>query len=373
MSPVHIDEVDPITRQRALEQIGETDGGTNALAILEDNNHSSTYSPAEMRARSIISRMASLCDKLKTLEDDIRALWLDFDNLPAGQTILGCATKKEFCEQKLHRTPQAIRYMLNPELRESKHCLPPAPEPPPVSKREVARQEYKKAHPESSTDSNHEIDEKIRKQFQQRSEATPETHWISSANPCPTGKRGFASIEELYAARKAEGKPQPVAYIGCCGQCRQVHLDKDQRTDTGVHLTFYIPPEIQDDAGLFLQRAGTNKPTVQPSEPIDPNEVLAKLFMRVDRLLPQLDSAFCESCDSSERQFPQLIEDAIAAAATSSSVTIAYRTFANVYKNENLTDGKITHTYRIETLAEVLDKAAGYLANAAARIRAATK
>jgi hypothetical protein len=131
MSPVHIDELNPETRARArvIQQIGETEG-TTALAISEDNNHSSTYSPAEMRARSIISRMASLCDKLKTIEADIRLLWADFDNLKAGETILGCATKKEFCEKKLHRTPQAIRYMLNPELRESKHCLPPDPQPP---------------------------------------------------------------------------------------------------------------------------------------------------------------------------------------------------------------------------------------------------
>src|ERR1700693_1709671 len=106
------------------QQNGET-AGTTALATAERPS----YTPAEMRARSILSRIESLSAKLKSLEDDIRALWIDFDNLKAGETILGCRTKKEFCEQKLHRTPQAIRYMLNPELRGSKHCLPPAPEP----------------------------------------------------------------------------------------------------------------------------------------------------------------------------------------------------------------------------------------------------
>jgi len=112
MIPVHIDELNPGTRARALEQLSGTEASTTALAILEDNNHSSTYTPAEMRARSIISRMEGFAAKLKTLEDDLRALWLDFENLKAGDTILGCATKKEFCEKKLGRTPRAIQYML---------------------------------------------------------------------------------------------------------------------------------------------------------------------------------------------------------------------------------------------------------------------
>jgi hypothetical protein len=49
---------------------------------------------------------------LKSLEDDIRRLWVEFDNLKVGETILGCATKKEFCERKLHRTPRTIQYLL---------------------------------------------------------------------------------------------------------------------------------------------------------------------------------------------------------------------------------------------------------------------
>src|SRR5258708_30071210 len=133
MSPVHLAELDPTTRAKVLEQLSGTEGGTTALATVGPQTHP-FYTPAEMRARSIVSRMASLCDKLKTLEDDIRALWLDFDNLKPGETILGCATKKEFCEQKLHRTPQAIRYMLDPDLRTSKQCLLPAPEPIDVAK-----------------------------------------------------------------------------------------------------------------------------------------------------------------------------------------------------------------------------------------------
>ncbi len=69
---------------------------TNALAIIEPKNRAS-YTPAEMRARSILSRMDSIAAKLKTLEDDIRLLWIDFDNLKTGETILGCRTKKHRC------------------------------------------------------------------------------------------------------------------------------------------------------------------------------------------------------------------------------------------------------------------------------------
>jgi hypothetical protein len=108
MSPVTLAELDPKSRALALQQIEATQG-TTALATVEPHPF---YTPAEMRARRILSRIDSISAKLKTLEDDIRALWLDFDNLKAGETILGCATKKEFCEKKLHRTPRAIQYML---------------------------------------------------------------------------------------------------------------------------------------------------------------------------------------------------------------------------------------------------------------------
>jgi len=109
-----------------------------ALAIIEPKTHPS-HTEAEMRARSILSRMESLAAKLKTLEADIRLLWIDFDNLKAGETILGCATKKEFCEKKLHRTPRAIRYMLaggNPDNHDREEIISPPeqrvkPEPPP--------------------------------------------------------------------------------------------------------------------------------------------------------------------------------------------------------------------------------------------------
>jgi hypothetical protein len=66
----------------------------------------------EVLAQRIIRAVDSLATKLADLEADIRALWTEFENLPKGETILGCSTKKEFCEKQLHRTPRALRYML---------------------------------------------------------------------------------------------------------------------------------------------------------------------------------------------------------------------------------------------------------------------
>jgi hypothetical protein len=111
MSPVHLDELHPETRAKVLDQISGTEGGTTALATVQSQTHP-FYTPAEMRARSILSRIESISAKLKTLEAEIRLLWIDFDNLKAGETILGCATKKEFCERKLHRHPRTVQYLL---------------------------------------------------------------------------------------------------------------------------------------------------------------------------------------------------------------------------------------------------------------------
>jgi len=227
--------------------------------------------------------MDSVTAKLKSLEDDIRRLWLEFDKLKAGETILGCATKKEFCERKLNRTPQAVRYMLNPDLRESKQCLRP--------------------------------------------ESAP-------------AKSATANKSELVAV------PQ--------------HQSEEPQFDR--HPT---PPAPTAPTN----QAGKSRPV--PETPSTPDPV-AQLFMRADRLLPQFDSFFCEGADSPERSFPQLVEDAIQQVPTAgASFTIAYRTYANVKKHEALVDGKITHSFQIDELAQVLDAAADYFTDAAARVRKA--
>ena len=56
--------------------------------------------------RDIVIRVAQ---KLVELKPYIEELWRRIDR---GETILGCSSKKEFCHQVLHRTPRAVRYML---------------------------------------------------------------------------------------------------------------------------------------------------------------------------------------------------------------------------------------------------------------------
>lgn len=53
--------------------------------------------------------LVGVAQKLVELKPYIEELWRRFDN---GDKILGCSTKKEFCEDVLHRSPRAIRYML---------------------------------------------------------------------------------------------------------------------------------------------------------------------------------------------------------------------------------------------------------------------
>jgi hypothetical protein len=84
---------------------------SQALAVQESTSYP-RYTEAENLARTIIARLDSVTAKLRTLEHDIRRLWAEFDKLKGGETILGCATKKEFCEKKLNRTPRTIQYLL---------------------------------------------------------------------------------------------------------------------------------------------------------------------------------------------------------------------------------------------------------------------
>jgi uncharacterized Zn-finger protein len=51
--------------------------------------------------------------KLAAAKDDIDNLWIEFRFLPKGETIMGCATKTEFCEKVLGRSIRAVQYMLD--------------------------------------------------------------------------------------------------------------------------------------------------------------------------------------------------------------------------------------------------------------------
>lgn len=83
----------------------------------------------EALARRVVQGMKVLSVKLMDLEEDIRALWTEFDNLGDGETIMGCATKREFCIKILDRTPRAVRYMLtggNPLTKRTGETVSPS-------------------------------------------------------------------------------------------------------------------------------------------------------------------------------------------------------------------------------------------------------
>jgi hypothetical protein len=53
--------------------------------------------------------IVAVATKLVELKPYVQELWNRFDR---GEVILGCSTRKQFCEQVLQRTPRAVRYML---------------------------------------------------------------------------------------------------------------------------------------------------------------------------------------------------------------------------------------------------------------------
>lgn len=64
MTPVTMAELDPLTRQRALQQIGETEGGTTALAVTE---HSPQLAKLE-QARQMLAECRTLSE-VKEIRD----------------------------------------------------------------------------------------------------------------------------------------------------------------------------------------------------------------------------------------------------------------------------------------------------------------
>jgi hypothetical protein len=61
---------------------------------MEDNRRS--YTEAENLARRVLARMDSVTAKLKSLEDDIRQLWLEFDN-SANENCIGHLGRSNIC------------------------------------------------------------------------------------------------------------------------------------------------------------------------------------------------------------------------------------------------------------------------------------
>lgn len=73
---------------------------------------------------SLAKKVAAGCNKLADLEDEIRALWKEFDELRPGEKILGCRTKKQFCVLYLHRTLRAVQYLLLKQQHKSEKTSP---------------------------------------------------------------------------------------------------------------------------------------------------------------------------------------------------------------------------------------------------------
>jgi hypothetical protein len=86
---------------------------TSTLAVIEPENLVPSVCGMDSESLGIFVRdgIIGVAQKLVELKPYIEELWRRIDR---GEVILGCSTKKEFCQQVLQRTPRAVRYMLNP-------------------------------------------------------------------------------------------------------------------------------------------------------------------------------------------------------------------------------------------------------------------
>jgi hypothetical protein len=114
----------------------EMDGeGTTALAtVAVTNSDEPQLLPASMADEPLAEIVVSGFKKFRTLIPYVIELRKRFNSKIRGNAdIAGCKTWTEFCEKHLDRTTSAVQRAIavhtNPELRASKHCLPPAPEP----------------------------------------------------------------------------------------------------------------------------------------------------------------------------------------------------------------------------------------------------
>lgn len=80
----------------------------------------------EALAQRVLAAFTAAFAKLAEHKDDIAALWVEFENLSTGDTIMGCRTKTEFCEKVLGRSIRAVQYLLNG--RTEPKSVPPVPE-----------------------------------------------------------------------------------------------------------------------------------------------------------------------------------------------------------------------------------------------------
>jgi len=147
-------------------------------------------------AKRVVKGVKSILVELKDLETDIRQLWVEFANLPKKENILGCSTKKQFCEKHLGKTPRAVRYMLDGGNHKRGETVSPL-----------------KNDPKSRFDVS-DLDEGFLKDFAERTkharqarahEHEPEIDWrqlLHRKNPPAADIKEFASLGRREAARK---------------------------------------------------------------------------------------------------------------------------------------------------------------------------
>ena len=141
MNPVTLAELDPQTRAKVIQQIGETEG-TTALATVSSQSETVSLSGTDSQTivNHIVETMSTaMVGTLQALEPYIQEIWRRLD---AGEVIrVGkdeYHTRKDFCRGVLGRTYRAVHYMLQGGNQNRTPAVPP-PAPTLVSERAAGK------------------------------------------------------------------------------------------------------------------------------------------------------------------------------------------------------------------------------------------
>jgi hypothetical protein len=135
MSPVRLDELNPETREKVLQQIGETEGVTTALAVQSTQKHSldimssGSHKDREVRGRALADKFVRGLGKIVIkfigeLETEIVEVRQDFVVKPKDELICGVDTFTEYCSAVLGYSIRHIDRILeghNPSLSEEEN------------------------------------------------------------------------------------------------------------------------------------------------------------------------------------------------------------------------------------------------------------
>lgn len=215
-----------------------------ALAVVLPTNQLATDRREEL-ARKVAEGFQALSVKLADFEKDIRALWTEFDQLRSGETIAGCRTRKEFCEQVLHRNPRTVQYMLaggNPVSKRGSETVsrpnePSLPTENPAVPPELQESDDFAAALQKLEDTFPGAIRLIQRKGAvtvkggrvdlKRFSLDPES---PEPSPCPRGKKGFQSINEMREWGQKTGKAIEGGSFSAnkCRTCGQFHFDDRQ-------------------------------------------------------------------------------------------------------------------------------------------------